>query len=113
MVYSFYRKIVSDIEFYNITSDDLCIRLFGDSNWTPQMINIIIESVSSVKNENLHKYEWANEDVHVAVFKEGVFLFNLLARRGGVAGNGPDLQLTHAEFIKFMEDFKKFIEDNS
>lgn len=114
MNYKFEKYDWAGTKMYGIKTDSehQCLTLLIGWDWTSLKIQEIISGVSSTL-DTIHKYEWANEDVHVAAFKEGVFLFDLLARRGGVVGNGPDLQLTHAEFIKFMEDFKKFIEENS
>jgi hypothetical protein len=59
--------------------------LFSD-NWSAAKIKEVISGISCTL-ATVHKYEWANEDLHIAAFKEGVFLFDLLARRGGVVGN--------------------------
>lgn len=118
MEYTFFIKLNKEFGWkyfrVNFTDSKFSILqnlLFSD-NWTPIKIQEVISGISSTLSTSL-KYEWANEDLHIAAFKEGVFLFDLLARRGGVVGNGLDLQLTHIEFIKFLEDFKKFVEENS
>ena len=116
MNYTFYKKEVDTTKrVYFLVKAKTDFSVLENIEFTIQnkhLIKIIINGIKSTL-DNVNKYEWANEVIHIAAFKEGVFLFDILARIGGMIGNGPDLQLTHLEFIKFMEDFKKFIEENS
>ena len=88
--------------------------LFSD-DWTPQKIQSIITGIEESKTkEKGEEYKWANEDVRLYANKNGVFLIDDLAARGGE--KNPDnlyLRLTHEEILTFLNDFKKFVEENS
>jgi hypothetical protein len=115
MKYNFFIEKISSTTYYCINVDDIetsVLSRFTDSDWSSIKVQEIIKGIQDVKATG-ERYEWANEDIHLAALKEGVFFFDLLARRAGEKRDGQDLELTHDEFIAFMEDFKRFIEENS
>lgn len=86
----------------------------SDNNWTSKKANLLIHEVelSKIKTKE-EEYIWANEDVTLYSNLHGVFLIDEIAiRHGEKNANKLGLELTHDEFIKFMKDFKKFIEEN-
>ena len=91
------------------------IERFTYYGWTPQKIQSIITGIEESKTkEKGEEYKWANEDVRLYANKNGVFLIDDLAARGGE--KNPDnlyLRLTHEEILTFLNDFKKFVEENS
>ena len=111
MQYSFKKSTVSKVTFLEVVSPEPILERFDSHDWTTSKAQEIIDGVKASKNGE--RYEWGNEDVQLASFAEGVFFFDLLARRADKTRKGPDLQLTHEAFIAFMEDLKKFIEKNT
>lgn len=88
---------------------------FSDSGWIPQKVQDIIDGVEIGKTKSKEDaYEWANEDVFLVSNEHGVFLWDLLAERTGKEQDSEklSLRLTHEEFLTFLQDFKKFLEEN-
>jgi peptidoglycan/xylan/chitin deacetylase (PgdA/CDA1 family) len=115
MQYEFYKKKVSNGNYILIkTEDHSPLENFGDDNWTPTKAQEIIDGVEESRTKSKDgPYEWANEDVELQANENGVWLYDWLADRGGVTNPEKlNLFLTHDEFIQFMKDFKKFVEDN-
>lgn len=85
---------------------------FTDTGWTAEKAQSIIDSVELNKTLESRKdpYIWGNEDIAVYASKIGVLLIDRMAMRAKQETTG--LELTHEEFISFMKDFKKFIENN-
>ncbi|MEZ4915671.1 MAG: hypothetical protein R2836_01655 [Chitinophagales bacterium] len=82
--------------------------------WTPTKVQEIIDGLEKAKTRPYGKeYVWANEDVTLRANENGVLLIDQMAQRGGM--HDPDiitLRLTHNELITFLNDFKKFMEEN-
>jgi hypothetical protein len=111
MEYKFYKQTISKTTFMEVDSDINVLNRFGDSDWTSERVQDIIEGVKSTDNTE-KEYRWGNEDVIVISNKHAVFFIDLLSTRGSgkQVREKQDLDLTHEEFIKFLEDFKEFIE---
>jgi len=115
MKYKFLKKTINTTgsEYYLIEAQNNVLNNFSDSGWTTQKIKEIIDKVES--NRSLEKtkdpYVWGNEDLTVFANELGVLLVDKLAMRA--KQEVEPLELTHDEFITFMKDFKKFIEENS
>ena len=119
MNYIFYTKTIDttnttyylvDIKDDNtiLTNLDFTIKNFSELK---TLINGIEQSKTKPKGE---EYIWANEDVTVNANENGILLIDMLAQRAGIYD--PDiitLRLEHNEFITFLQDFKKFIKENS
>ncbi|MFC6097345.1 hypothetical protein ACFPVY_11885 [Flavobacterium qiangtangense] len=118
MKYIFYKEVIetTGTVILGVMPEEERINVlfrFSDSGWTTQKIQEIIDKVES--NRSLEKtknpYVWGNEDVTVFANELGVLLVDKLAMRA--KQEVEPLELTHDEFITFMKDFKKFIEENS
>ena len=117
MKYSFsiHKTITDSIWYYvNIESKEhYVVGNITSYDWTPQKVQELIDKVES--NRSLEKtkdpYVWGNEDVTVFANELGVLLVDKLAMRA--KQEVEPLELTHDDFITFMKDFKKFIEENS
>ena len=111
MKYSF--KLNDDWIIVEVEGSNDTLTNFSNSGWTPQKVQEIIDKVES--NRSLEKtkdpYAWGNEDITVFANELGVLLVDKLAMRA--KQEVEPLELTHHEFIAFMKDFKKFIEENS
>jgi hypothetical protein len=109
MKYSFKHNedwIIIEVEGNNDTLTN-----FSNSGWTSHNVQEIIDGVKSTDNTE-KEYRWGNEDLIVISNKHAVFFIDLLSTRGSgkQVREKQDLDLTHDEFIKFLEDFKEFIE---
>lgn len=114
MEYKFIKKNVSDSIFFLIECKEKSIlENFGIYNWTPIKVQEIIDGVEKNKTLEADKdpYVWGNEDVTVFSNEIGVLLIDKMAIRAKQEDIEP-LDLTHEEFINFLKDFKKFIEEN-
>lgn len=116
MEYTFKLKEVQGYRIYTIiTKKEEAINVISrltDTFWTPTKVQEIIDGVNQSKSEG-KRYEWANEDIHLVALSNGVYFFDLMARRADKNHpTGQDLDLRHDEFISFLHDFKKFVEEN-
>jgi hypothetical protein len=111
MEYKFETYDWAGTKMYGIITENYPLTNLSSWDWTSEKIQEIIDGVKSTDSTQ-EEYRWANEDIMLISNKHAVFFIDLLSTRGG--GNKikekQDLDLTHDEFIKFMEDFKKFIE---
>ncbi len=114
MKYTFKKK--NDWHFVEV--DDVPFQIlerFTYFGWTPKKIQSIIDGVEESKTkEKGEEYFWGNEDVSLYANKNGILLVDEMALRGGNENiDEVTLQLTHDEMLQFLEDFKKFVEENS
>ena len=113
MKYNFKKHDWDGTTVFGIESESSPIRNIGSWGWTSAKAQEIINKVES--NRSLEKikdpYVWGNEDVTVFANELGVLLVDKLAMRA--KQEVEPLELTHDEFIAFMKDFKKFIEENN
>jgi hypothetical protein len=115
MKYNFYIQKISKSIIYSIKIEEpeyYVLENFTDVSWTSERIQEIIDGVKSTDNTE-KEYRWGNEDIIVVSNKHAVFFIDLLSTRGSgkQVREKQDLDLTHVEFIKFLEDFKEFIEN--
>jgi hypothetical protein len=115
MNYKFKIENISNSKYYFIELNDMknyALGRFSDFFWTPTKAQSIIDAVE--RNRTLASgndpYIWGNEDVIVFANELGVLLIDQMAARA--KQETIPLELTHEEFITFMQDFKKFIEEN-
>lgn len=114
MKYTFKKDIWDNTIIHSVQSENSTINNFGSWNWTPQKIQSLIDGVEQSKNKDSDEsFDWQNEDVFFRSNKYGVFFVDLMKQRAGEKSKKQDLDLNHDEFIKFLQDFKKFVEENS
>lgn len=117
MKYKFIKKKVSNSVYFLIetNNNNNILENFGDSGWTSEKIQKIIKGIEDSKTKPKgEEYLWGNEDVNLYANQNGVLLIDVMAQR--VGHHNPDditLRLTHNEIIQFLQDFKKFVEENS
>lgn len=117
MKYNFKTFQISKSKYFDIEIREekyYVLNNFRDSGWSPQKIQNLIDGVEQSKNkEPDESFDWQNEDVFFRSNKYGVFFVDLMKQRTGEKSKKQDLDLEHDEFIKFLQDFKKFVEENS
>lgn len=117
MKYKFYLQKISNSIMYSIdiVTEDLSLGVltnFTDAGWTPAEVQEIIDGVLSTKSGK-DEYRWANEDIFLVSRPDAVYFFDFLSRRASKEKRkGQDLTLSHDEFISFLKDFKKFVQEN-
>lgn len=115
MTYKFYSKTIDTTQrtYYmvEVGTDYKTLENFDFTDKMSNQIEKIIDGVLSTKN-GTDEYRWANEDVLLIAHPEAVYFIDLLAQRAGEVKKEQDLTLLHEEFISFLQDFKKFIEEN-
>lgn len=111
MKYSF--KLNDDWIIVEVEGENDVLTNFSNSGWLSQKVQSIMDKVESNRKleDTQDPYVWGNEDVTVFANEIGVLLIDKLALRAGQ--DVVPLELTHDEFITFLKDFKKFIEENS
>ncbi|MFY1045226.1 hypothetical protein [Chryseobacterium sp. GP-SGM7] len=117
MKYNFKTFQISKSKYFNIEIQEekyYVLNNFRDSSWTPQKIQSLTDGVEQSKDkEPDESFDWQNEDVFFRSNKYGVFFVDLMKQRAGEKSKKQDLDLEHNVFIKFLQDFKKFVEENS
>ncbi|MBB4806954.1 hypothetical protein HNP38_002250 [Chryseobacterium defluvii] len=120
MKYTFEAQIldIDEHPYYSINVEEklfYTIGRFSDSGWTPTKIQKIIDGLEQSKTKPKgEEFLWGNEDVNLYANENGVLLIDVMAQRA--KQYDPDvitLRLTHEEIINFLQDFKKFVEENS
>lgn len=114
MTYNFVKHNWDGTIVFGIETKSLVIRNFGSWGWTPTKIQTIIDGIEDSKTRPKGKeYYWGNEDMDLYANKNGVLLIDEISQRAGE--HDPDnitLRLTHQEILKFLHDFKAFVEAN-
>ncbi|WP_054852332.1 hypothetical protein [Olleya sp. ITB9] len=116
MNYKFYKKTIDTTgTVYFLVESQEIISNFDFTLKSFNQINEIIDGVERGKTKpKENAYQWANEDIYVISNENGLFLIDLMAQRAGETDQDKlGLQLTHQEFIQFLQDFKNFVEQNS
>ncbi|WP_299105592.1 hypothetical protein [uncultured Tenacibaculum sp.] len=103
--------------YYFIELDDeknYAIGRLSSHDWTSKKAQIILDEIELSKEKKKEdEYIWANEDLTLYANEHGVFLIDEISIRYGEKDPSKvGLELSHDEFILFMKDFKKFIEEN-
>jgi hypothetical protein len=115
MIYKFEKHDWSGTIIYGVTAENKILNNFGRWNWTSTKIQEIIDGVTLGKTKPYgEEFNWASEDLEVYVNLKGVLLIDMIAHRAGKQDKeSTTLEISHEEFLKFLNDFKKFIEANS
>ncbi len=118
MIYNFSKKYSESARLYfyyvNSTTDSV-LEKFYSHDWTISLIQEIIDGVNAGRNKPRAKpYEWSNDNIDMISNQYGVFMIDRLAMRAGaVKPEELEYKFTHDEMNKFLEDFKKFVAENS
>lgn len=118
MQYKFSVETVASSKYYFIKLEDeklYPLARLTDDSWTPQKAQELIDGVeNSRENPKGQEYVWASEDLTIYSNINGVLLLDMISQRAGIEDpEKVSLQLSCNEFIVFMKDFKKFIEENN
>jgi len=117
MKYKFYKEEIAGLITLGALPEEEkfnAIFRLSSHDWTPKKNQVIVDEIERSKTRKKEEeYIWANEDVTLYANEHGVFLIDEIAIRHGEKNSEKlGLELTHEEFISFMKDFKKFIEEN-
>ncbi|WP_294321257.1 hypothetical protein [uncultured Chryseobacterium sp.] len=114
MNYNFKKQDWDGTPIYSIISDKEILTNFGSWGWTSNKIQKIIEGVQLSKTKSYgNEYNWSSEDLELFANKKGVLIIDMLAQRAGQKDpNTTTLQISHDDLIKFLKDFKNFVESN-
>ncbi|MBC8756927.1 hypothetical protein H2O64_19805 [Kordia sp. YSTF-M3] len=118
MEYKFKIYIWDGTTIMGVKSNHSFLENIRSWDWTSQKVQKIIDGVEKHKtlpdNDTDNPFVWGNEDVSVMVNENGVTLLDTLAIRAGESSQDKIvLGLTHEVFLKFLKDFKTFVEENS
>ena len=99
-------------DFYGVEYDSLneahkALFQIAWSGWTPAEIQMIIDKSYALSGDQKFKYQVVGSDLMIYVFSNEVFFCDLHSDN-----EEADFKCSFEEFITFMQDFKKFIEDN-
>jgi len=118
MKYKFkkYRHELSDGEVFieygvdrdSLSDDNKSLYHITWHGWTSQNIQSIIDKTNALMNEEVYEYQVEGSDLFILIDKSYASFFDWRTKK-----ETEDFYLTKDEFISFMQDFKKFIEENS
>ncbi|MCB0516259.1 MAG: hypothetical protein R2798_11890 [Chitinophagales bacterium] len=117
MQYNFkiHKSIVNTIWYYVEVEEKEYYTLnnFTSHGWTTSKIQEIINGIEQSETKPKgEEYVWGNEDLNLYANENGVLLVDMAVQRA--KQHDPiTLRLTHEEIISFLQDFKKFVEENS
>jgi len=119
MKYKFYKKTIDTTKsIYFLVKSKKEFSILSNFEFTPKGKNKIQSIITGIEEsktkEKGEEFFWGSEDVSLYSNKNGVLLIDEMAIRGGE--DNPEkvsLQLTHEEMLTFLNDFKKFVEENS
>ena len=77
--------------------------------WTPEEIQKIIDDANKLEGDNHIDYQVEGGYLGISIFTSEVYFFNLFEPN---ESGEEDFRWPFEKFITFLEDFKKFIEDN-
>jgi hypothetical protein len=112
MKYLFKLVISNNKRGYMIDSEESVLNNLGGRNWTPEKVQEMIDGVENAKTTD-EIYTWSSEDILFDADSESVLINDMMAIRGGTESEEAELELSPNDFIQFLKDFKKFIEENS
>ena len=84
------------------------LREIGWWGWTPQEAQMIIDKSKALEEDDEFIYQVEGSDLLIRIFTDEVYFFDYRTEQ-----ETEDLLWTFDQFIDFMEQFKKFIEENS
>jgi len=93
------------------TLDSKIIALFQIASWywTPEEIQSLIDQSKALQGNERVEYSVEGGYLLIIVTRENAFFYDLV----NSTNEYEDFKWTFEEFIKFLEDFKKFVAENS
>ncbi|THD32872.1 hypothetical protein [uncultured Flavobacterium sp.] len=76
--------------------------------WTPSEVQMIIDKSKALRGNQVYNYQVSGSDLSIHIYPEEVYFFDWRTER-----EEEDFKWSFNEFIDFMEQFKKFIKENS
>lgn len=109
MKYDFEIYDWAGIKMYGIKSENDVLSHLDAPNWTPEKVQSLIDGIKPTKDSD-EEYKYQTEGDSLLIYSNGfgVQFFDLQHQN-----KEADLVLPHDTFIKFLEDFKKFVAENS
>ena len=114
MKYKFSTKVHGQEGIYGVEYDSLNEKekaLFEINSyiWTPKEIQSLIDQSKALKDEEELEYQVEGGHLLMIIDTKEVYFYDLYNDRQ----KEQDFIWTFEEFIKFLEDFKKFVAENS
>lgn len=102
------QKNVNDFFGVEILDNSIeALREIAWHGWTPEEVQMIIDKSNTLTGNERYKYQVPGSDFLIWVYSTEVYFFDMHNDQ-----EEEDFKWTFDEFITFMTDFKKFIEDN-
>lgn len=76
--------------------------------WTPQEIQMIIDKSKRLQGKEMFYYQVVGSDLSIHIYADEVYFFDWHTEQ-----ETEDFKWSFNEFIDFMEQFKKFVLENS
>lgn len=112
MKYSFFIQKISKSIIYSIdieSSEHNVLENLTNVYWTPAKVQELIDGIKpTADSDEEYKYQTEGDSLLIYSNGFGVQFFDLQHQ-----GKEADLILPHDTFIQFLEDFKKFVEQNN
>lgn len=95
------------VDYYSLEEKYRPLFLIASDDWTAEEVQKIIDECNAIVDTDFH-YQ-VEDSLGIIIDKNDAYFYNLNNREK----KEEDLKISFQEFIDFMKDFKKFIEDNS
>ena len=83
------------------------LREISSSDWSSEEVQMIIDKAKALTGNEIFEYQVFGSDLIILIYTNRVYFFDHHSEQ-----KEADFSWNFDEFITFMEDFKKFIEDN-
>lgn len=103
-------KITYDygVDYDSLPDNEKSLFQIAWRGWTPKEIQMIIDESKKAKEENRYEYQVEGSDLLIIVYPNEVYFFDYHTKN-----EEEDFKWSFSEFIDFMENFKKFVAENS
>lgn len=98
------------VDYNSLNKEEEALIQINSHLWTPQKIQELIEESKAIQGDEQIDYQVEGGHLGIIITKtDGVGFFDLLNREKEY----EDFTWSFDKFIEFLEDFKKFVEENS
>lgn len=99
---------VFGVDLDSLTPETWALNGIAWDDWTPQEIQMIIDKSKALQGNQEYEYQVVGSDLLIIIDKNEAHFFDAYSEQ-----EEADIIWSFDKFIDFMEQFKKFVEDNS
>ena len=96
------------VDYNSLNEKEKALFEINSHEWTSQKVQELINKSEALQNDDYIQYEVEGGHLGIMIDKESVAFFNLRERKQ----EEEDFEWTYSEFIDFLQEFKKFLQEN-